>query len=156
MKRQARHVVNVLHNDIHDTIPFFLCPALARPYVRPLPSFRRQIRSTRPLSSPSSTACQRVEIRSLTASTLQGEQAVSEPLVLPLSCPGCGAPTQTLHPNEAGFYTTTRKTLVNHVTPAKREEDNVLQSTLKKIGKRKAQRLGVDVMKGMALAFRPT
>jgi hypothetical protein len=30
-------------------------------------------------------------------------------LILPRSCPGCGAFTQTISPGQAGFYTTTRK-----------------------------------------------
>ncbi|KZZ97014.1 hypothetical protein AAP_00657 [Ascosphaera apis ARSEF 7405] len=41
----------------------------------------------------------------------QEAPANTNPAALPVSCPGCGAFTQWVYPDEAGFYTLTRKTV---------------------------------------------
>ncbi|KAF2433219.1 hypothetical protein EJ08DRAFT_584174 [Tothia fuscella] len=68
---------------------------------------------------------------------------------LPLSCPGCGAPTQTVLPDEAGYYTSTRRGLKKLIKPAKVEEQKVLDAALQKIGKRRAAKLGLQTMAGI-------
>ncbi|KAJ5621782.1 hypothetical protein N7528_006565 [Penicillium herquei] len=49
--------------------------------------------------------------RSFSTSRVQCEQSVSEELanILPTCCPGCGAFTQTIEPQEPGYYSQTRK-----------------------------------------------
>jgi hypothetical protein len=149
MKVHTRHVTNLLRRDLDDVFPLFLCPALLRPSVHALPSPRRPFRNARPISS---SVCRRIEVQSSLAAEFKShaaQAALEAPTVLPLSCPGCGAPTQKLHPKEAGYYTTTRKTIVKHIRKAREEEEQVLETALKKIGKRTAQRLGVDAMNGI-------
>jgi hypothetical protein len=145
---RTRHVANLLRRDLDDIFPFFLCPALLRPSIHALPPPSRPFRNARPISS---SVRRRLELQPSPAPQIEshGEQVALEALpVLPLSCPGCGAPTQKLHPNEAGYYTTTRKTIMKHISKARQEEEQVLETTLKKIGKRTAKKLGVDAMKG--------
>jgi hypothetical protein len=151
MKIHTRRVADLLHRDIYDAVPLFLCPTLFRPSIRPSirssPSARRQSQNARPISS---STRRRLELRAPIVQDVHREQVELEvPLALPLCCPGCGAPTQTLHPKEAGFYTTTRKTLKRtHVTPARQHEGDVFDSALKQISKRKAAKLGIEVMQG--------
>ncbi|KAJ5570571.1 uncharacterized protein N7459_010001 [Penicillium hispanicum] len=59
-------------------------------------SLRRQTRNTH---------------RSLSTTRLQSQLATTQDLtdVLPVCCPGCGAFTQTVEPNEPGFYSKSRK-----------------------------------------------
>lgn len=51
---------------------------------------------------------------------------------LPISCPGCGALTQWIDPNEPGFYTTGRrsvKSFLHDVAPPPAAGDIELEST---------------------------
>ncbi|KAK8217233.1 Mitochondrial ribosome small subunit biogenesis protein [Zalaria obscura] len=63
---------------------------------------------------------------------------------LPLSCPGCGAPSQTIAPQEAGYYSLTRSGVRNFVKPEKKEEDKVLDEVLNTVDKSVLTRLGLD------------
>lgn len=68
---------------------------------------------------------------------------------LPLSCPGCGAPSQTLAPEEAGFYNLSRSAVKKFVQDDAKKEDLVFQATLDKVDNKVLQELGLD---GGALA----
>ncbi|KAH0380650.1 hypothetical protein KCU89_g17663, partial [Aureobasidium melanogenum] len=68
---------------------------------------------------------------------------------LPLSCPGCGAPSQTVAPEEAGFYNLSRSAVRNFVQDDAKKEDLVFQATLDKFDNKVLQELGLD---GGALA----
>ncbi|KAG9530950.1 hypothetical protein KCU93_g2127, partial [Aureobasidium melanogenum] len=68
---------------------------------------------------------------------------------LPLSCPGCGAPSQTVAPEEAGFYNLSRSAVKNFVQDDAKKEDLVFQATLDKVDNKVLQELGLD---GGALA----
>lgn len=63
---------------------------------------------------------------------------------LPLSCPGCGAPSQTVAPEEAGFYTLTRSAVKKFVQDDAKKEDLVFQATLDNVDSRVLQELGLD------------
>src|SRR5215469_12131713 len=49
--------------------------------------------------------------------TLVSESTAPTTPRLPLSCPGCGAPTQIVLPAEAGFYTPTRSAVKKYLYP---------------------------------------
>ncbi|KAG9582189.1 hypothetical protein KCU77_g12937, partial [Aureobasidium melanogenum] len=68
---------------------------------------------------------------------------------LPLSCPGCGAPSQTVAPEEAGFYNLSRSAIKKFVQDDAKKEDLVFQATLDKVDNKVLQELGLD---GGALA----
>ncbi|KAG9999480.1 hypothetical protein KCU78_g15885, partial [Aureobasidium melanogenum] len=63
---------------------------------------------------------------------------------LPLSCPGCGAPSQTVAPEEAGFYNLSRSAVRNFVQDDAKKEDLVFQATLDKVDNKVLQELGLD------------
>jgi hypothetical protein len=65
-------------------------------------------------------------------------------LKLPLSCPGCGAPSQTVAPEEAGFYNLSRSGIRKFVQDDAKKEDLVFQATLDKVDNKILQELGLD------------
>lgn len=65
-------------------------------------------------------------------------------LKLPLSCPGCGAPSQTVAPEEAGFYNLSRSAVRKFVHDDARKEDLVFQATLDQVDNKVLQELGLD------------
>ena len=50
---------------------------------------------------------------------------------LPTVCPGCGAPSQTVDADAAGFYGAKQVTKSTHMTDSRREEDEVFKNALK-------------------------
>lgn len=50
---------------------------------------------------------------------------------LPHSCPGCGAPSQTLDPGSAGYYGSKRATKAVNKTAAQLEEEKIFRQALK-------------------------
>ncbi|KAK6002243.1 hypothetical protein QM012_001881 [Aureobasidium pullulans] len=62
---------------------------------------------------------------------------------LPLSCPGCGAPSQTIAPEEAGFYNLSRSAVKKFVQDDAKKEDLVFQATLDKVDNKVLQELGL-------------
>ena len=81
-------------------IPLFLCPSLA-PCINISHGLRR--RHSRP---------RRHQLHvDATATPSDGYPTSSQLLHLPRSCPGCGALTQTVSPEQPGFYGTNRKSV---------------------------------------------
>lgn len=91
-------------------IPTFLCPSLVDGV--------RFAGSAQQVSRPGSSRVQRprVSVRCLNVQSV-GKAADVQPIdrsklsCLPWTCPGCGAYTQTLNVDDAGFYSTSRKTV---------------------------------------------
>lgn len=146
MNVQARHVAHLLHRDIYDVIPLFLCPALWPPPIYTPP--RRYIRNARPLST--STRRRLDAIASPTANNRLGEAVPSTPTIsIPVCCPGCGAPSQSVLPKEPGFYSPTRKGMVKKHLKSKEAEEEILNAAMQKIGKGQAEKWGLEGMKGI-------
>jgi len=123
-------------------LPTFLCPGLLN--VRPSPSTRGRSYATRqqPRQFQGLAASQRRCI----ATAASGEGATILPAAptaralekLPRQCPGCGAYSQFVDKEEAGFYTITRKTIKEFLgTSSKRDtsaEDAIVQAALENAG----------------------
>ena len=74
---------------------------------------------------------------------------------LPLSCPGCGAPTQTVLPAEAGFYTPTRSAVKKYLYPKDEtttKEESILSSAVNSVSPELRKHLGLDSL----ISKRPT
>lgn len=67
---------------------------------------------------------------------------------LPLSCPGCGAFTQSVDPSEAGFYTPTRSAVKKYLNPQDQapaaKEDEIFHSVIQKLSPELRTQLGLD------------
>ncbi len=81
-------------------VPLFICRLLTA-YSSSTPGPRRQISSIQKRH-------QHVETAAATTHDLPTSQQL---LDLPRSCPGCGAFTQAISPDQPGFYTTNRKSV---------------------------------------------
>lgn len=89
---------------IGNLVPVFLCPILARsPATKTLSSVRRR--------GLNIWTCKR-QLQSETLSKpTESISTHSQLLDLPRSCPGCGAYTQAVSPDQPGFYSTNRKSV---------------------------------------------
>ena len=80
-------------------VPVFLCPILAS-YSGPVHSTRRR-----------DVRIQKRQLHVETAAPVHELSTPSQLLELPRSCPGCGAFTQIVSPDQPGFYSTNRKSV---------------------------------------------
>ena len=83
-----------------NTVPRCICPVLTT-YSSWIPRSRRQVLSIQKRR-------QHVETAAATTHDLPTSQQL---LDLPRSCPGCGAFTQAVSPDQPGFYSTNRKSV---------------------------------------------
>ncbi len=85
-------------------IPTFLCPALLRP-------------SSWPSLTPKCPARIQKRQNHLQVDTLplDPSETAHGLLALPLQCPGCGAYSHSTNPHDAGYYSTSRKTVKSYV-----------------------------------------
>lgn len=152
MSIAARSARQLLFRDFYDLIPLF-----ASHSVPPIP--RRCARQAAVLVSPqrsiSSTTCRRlhVEAQSHNDDTIllprQAHQLARE---LPVACPGCGALTQSVHPHDAGHYTTQRAAVKKYLNPSLQQqdfkqetaEDQVVQDALANMSLATRAQLGLD------------
>lgn len=85
-------------------VPVFLCPVLA--YPRLVSALPIHIRSLGP-----DRHARRLHIETTHEPVKPPQPDRSQSRTLPWSCPGCGALTQMINQQDAGFYTTTRKSV---------------------------------------------
>lgn len=62
---------------------------------------------------------------------------------LPLSCPGCGAPSQIITAEQAGYYNLTRSGVRNFIREETNEEDKVMDEVLNNADKSLLSTLGL-------------
>lgn len=95
--------LNSMTRTIKFSVPLFLCPALAS-YVGIIdPSIKIHAKSSR-------TRTRQLHIQTGISSTNK-LPTPSQLLELPQSCPGCGAFTQLVSPDQPGFYSTSRQSV---------------------------------------------
>ncbi|OJD31834.1 gtp-binding protein [Diplodia corticola] len=95
-------------------VPLFLCPALLDPPVRRL---RKSIGNPRALATSARRRTAQGLSRSSAAEPLRHAPTPPVPS-LPLSCPGCGAPRQTVDRNAVGYYSASRRVVKAYLTPS--------------------------------------
>ncbi|KAH6656409.1 hypothetical protein BKA67DRAFT_551838 [Truncatella angustata] len=136
-------------------LPVFLCPAIAPSHSRPTVAGGHV---------PSGRLLWRAPVRGLhvqaeasAATTSSGHEARDFKPVrkLPAQCTGCGALSQTAHPEHPGYYDLGRKVVSRYVgleqpqsrrrQDAERQEEAVFQRTISSVDPADLERLGVDV-----------
>ncbi len=134
-------------------VPVFHCPSLLRTNAHlhsSTPQRRPLITSTSVLPPPSLPEL----LSGASSSPSQYDATVSKAtLGLPAICPGCGALQQTVKPGEAGFYSTTRKSVKAFCAqnggskPSNRtSEDYILKAAVEKADDRLLSELGLDAI----------
>ncbi|KAF2141257.1 uncharacterized protein K452DRAFT_351410 [Aplosporella prunicola CBS 121167] len=136
------------------SFPLFLCPALLESISprKPLPRHSRSLTTTsarRQLAPDAASAPPE-------APRAPPPQPQHLARALPPSCPGCGAPTQTVAPGEAGFYSDTRNAVKAFLNPhkttgEKKEEDKVFEAALGSLDEEAREQLGLPAEAGLAV-----
>jgi len=151
MRTTLRHASKLLlHCEAatpHASIPAFLCPALLRsqpvtgfppqnlPQPKAFSTFGRKRTPDTAITTPSPAG-----------STPPAPQPNKR--VLPVCCPGCGAPTQILASSEAGYYSLSRGAVKSYLnydgSQPKATEDDVFTKVIKQVDNKVLEDLGLD------------
>lgn len=148
LKSTAAHYARMLicqNATIFSEIPTFLCPVLSRARQNAstygkCPSSRRQF----------SQRYQRL-IASVTPDAVPSE-SYAQDTRLPLQCSGCGALSQTVNKDEAGYYSLSRRNVrafmgnLDEKSSQRQKEEEVVQEALRKVGGDVAETLRRDVV----------
>lgn len=135
---------------IEATVPLFLCPALLDPLPPPARRLQKSIGGLRTLSTSDR---RRNTVEATRSSAAEPTTGLHSPLAhnLPLSCPGCGAPSQTVDQDAAGYYTESRKAVKAYLTPQlspkakeKEKEDGLFNEAVKGLDKSLREQLGLQ------------
>lgn len=155
MRGLTQQTKNLMYRDLYDLIPIYLAPALpihttARPSPSPSPlPIREHCRQTRRITTtPRNRSSLAVEPP---PNVHHGHSALDNQIKLPLACPGCGAPTQTLYELEPGYFDLERRSVKNFISPRRRTEQDVVEHTLGNVPKNLRENLGIDVLTGEQL-----
>jgi hypothetical protein len=142
---------NLFYRDLYDLIPIYLAPALpnhtqtaaSRPPIRENCTQHRQLRRITTTPRP------RLALTTNSIPVLHhNDSPPNAQAKLPLACPGCGAPTQTLYEGDAGYYTLARTSVRNFTSPRRTSEQEVVNHALGNVPESLRQELGIDVLKG--------
>ncbi|XTI82182.1 hypothetical protein V2W45_7595 [Cenococcum geophilum] len=132
----------------HASIPAFLCPALLR--SQPVTGFPPQ-NLPRPKKAFSTFGRKRTPDTAIaTPSPASSTPPAPQPnkRVLPVCCPGCGAPTQILASSEAGYYSLSRGAVKSYLnyddSQTKATEDDVFTKAIKQVDNKVLEDLGLD------------
>lgn len=121
--------------------------ALTRPCPVCLPTqWNNSSRSSSRLFSTSIRHHEALEPISATRDTVRVDDLAAiraQTARLPLSCPGCGAPSQTIAAEEAGYYNLTRSGVRNYVREEVKDEDKVMSDILGNVDKSTLSSLGL-------------
>jgi len=149
-------------------LPLFLCPLAGRMQfpvssaTQPVTAFRQASSLTHVHSggfSRINTSCRYMHIQATQETTVTGpSEAAATPYPdlhasLPKQCTGCGALSQTVLPNQPGYFSLDRKAVRKHagletlkpVEPSTSAEDAIVESVIKKADKSELERQGVDL-----------
>lgn len=157
MSIAARSARRALYRDFYELVPLFSSFAVRRSARGAPDSIKRSI---------TSTACRRLRMdaqapdNSTVPPPLEARQHGHRQL--PLACPGCGALTQSVHPQEAGHYSTNRAAVRKYLNRSQEQikgeataEDEIVQIALANIPQELRVQLGFDTgenSKGMTRA----
>ncbi|KAF2236542.1 hypothetical protein EV356DRAFT_498050 [Viridothelium virens] len=125
-------------------VPEFLCPILLKA------PFQRRLAKPTPTSKRFSTSRRRTtSVQQIGQAGAGHETAIVRSRnTLPLSCPGCGAFSQTISPDEAGFYTENRAAvkayLCDETEDEVKDEDMIFKSAISQADGSLVQGLGFE------------
>jgi hypothetical protein len=145
MRGLTQRTKNLLYRDLYDLIPIYLAPALPN-HTPTRPSPIRDGHQTRRITT---TPRRRLQLSiEPTSIAHHGQSSIDAQAKLPLACPGCGAPTQTVYEGDAGYYTLGRTSVRNFTSPRRASEQDVVKHALGNVPESLRQELGIDVLKG--------
>lgn len=133
-------------------LPLYLCPAAARACSTLSRASSSRVLSTAAPSSRLSSLRQTRQLH-VEAAQSQDDATVLDPnpvRKLPTQCHGCGALSQTVVPDQPGYYDLNRKAVGSFLGLLKEErrarpEDDVVQASLRSLGEDKLKEIGIDL-----------
>ncbi|KAI1745477.1 hypothetical protein F4680DRAFT_402291 [Xylaria scruposa] len=161
--RWLNNALNLAEGPARLEIPVFLCPSVrvTRSYT---PRSSAQV-SSRLGGAPWTTTPRRCLHMQADASTTI--TPASDPpsafhipqKTLPRQCRGCGALSQTSHPNQPGYFDLSRKAVQRYLgadgpSSRSRAEDNIYEDALRQLDLKELEEQGVDV-RALALSLPP-
>ncbi|KAF2202063.1 hypothetical protein GQ43DRAFT_392848 [Delitschia confertaspora ATCC 74209] len=156
MRPVLRQASGIVHHEyaLLRSVPVFLCPALIRePYLA------QAHRDVKPPATRSFSSFKRNQQEAFVeAAELQtpptpeyASKAPSEPFrTLPLSCPGCGAPTQVLDKGDAGYYNLERNAVKAYLyydptkSQDKKQQEDIYTKALQQADPKILEEAGMD------------
>ncbi|KAJ2972873.1 hypothetical protein NUW58_g9088 [Xylaria curta] len=162
--RWLNNALNIAEKPTRLELPVFLCPSVRTlsSYVpRPSTQFSSQLRSTPWVTTPQ--RCLHLQADASTTITPASDPppGLSIPnKSLPRQCRGCGALSQTSHPNQAGYFDLSRKAVRKYLgtddsSDRSRSEDKIYQDALRQLDSKELEKQGVDV-RALGLGLPPT
>lgn len=141
-------VFNVERSTATSEVPLYLCPA-----------FRSLAVESAAVRRPCRPNARPVQVRRLHAepaaeTSAEPPQVTKQPVrALPLQCHGCGALSQTIVPNEAGYYDLSRKAVKQYlgvleekrVNRPPRQDENVVEQVLKTVDVEALEKQGIHL-----------
>lgn len=139
-------------------VPVYLCPSLSNATTRhtfaPTRTYRklpyRQRRCVHVETTPASEPLPSTPEAETPPSAESSESLELLARKLPLLCSGCGAPSQTVDSQQAGYFDLTRKVVREFVSKDKvvekkpREDDTIVNKALQNLSEEQKQALGLD------------
>ncbi|OCK75368.1 hypothetical protein K432DRAFT_362232 [Lepidopterella palustris CBS 459.81] len=159
MRPPLRQVSNLLRCEAtvsHASIPIFLCPNLLRGLTSTAILPQKRCNSRKKFSTLGHRRTPPVAVTTTSSPPLDHANAAppQKKRALPVCCPGCGAPTQTVEPNEAGFYTAHRGPVKSYLDydgsnrpnskVGKADEDDIFNKAIQQADPKVLASLGLD------------
>ncbi|KAF2834628.1 hypothetical protein M501DRAFT_983738 [Patellaria atrata CBS 101060] len=147
MKRAVHRASLVSRADLdilYYSIPTFLCPTLLRESFTSR-RFRRNVQCIprQRFSTSKKSFTETVIINQVDTISLASDISICS---LPIACPGCGALSQTVEPDEAGHYSMSRGAVASYLRPKKRidtSEDKIFAASVQSLHEGLRKQLGL-------------
>ncbi|KAL2179923.1 uncharacterized protein P884DRAFT_256228 [Thermothelomyces heterothallicus CBS 202.75] len=146
--RWLGRVFNIERRTAPSELPLYLCPAFRSLSVESA-TLRRQCR---PRARPIQQLCRLHTEAAAPASTESEPLKIQPSRTLPLQCHGCGALSQTVAPNEAGYYNLSRKAIKKYLglldetkEPPVPNTDKIVEQALRSVDVEALERQGINL-----------
>ncbi|QDS73929.1 hypothetical protein FKW77_007774 [Venturia effusa] len=144
MKRLTQQTKRLLYRDLYDFLPVYLGPSLpSHAKTRPSPIAENCRQTRRITTTPRNRSSLAVEPP---PDLRHDHLPLHARAKLPLACPGCGAPTQTMYELEAGYFNLDRRSVKSFISHRRTTEQEVVNHTLEHVPEHLRQKLGIDVL----------
>lgn len=145
--RSSNALVQLERTLYPNSVPLFLCPALLRAPPPPNLSRKQPQHSRKSFTTYGYVRNTASALENVPSSDHAPVEAPPKQQLLPLTCPGCGAPTQIINAEDAGYYNIKRgavKSYLTGVNKTKAVEEGVFTNVIQQADKELIQTLGLE------------
>jgi len=153
MRLLTQHTRYLFYRDLYDIFLASALPKHTRLRTKAAPPSCRQIHQTRRVTTTarrqSNLATESTSVLQLDREPLNVPKKSSHARKLPLSCPGCGAPTQSVNDGEAGYFSPARTSVKWTSIPGQDKEEDIVKNALESLPEDLRKQLGIDALKSI-------